>query len=83
MSAFERINRGECPNGDGLLTVLKKPIEILYLIPSEVLELAQEYANMRMDVSGIPDNLGKIVAVCSECGFVASVPGDPIEYTDL
>lgn len=67
MSDFDLIEKGLCPNGCGSLTILKKPISKLLLIPEDLCDLGQlEGTETPMDM------FGYVTAVCSECGFVLS-----------
>lgn len=63
MGAYDKINRELCPNGCGELTVFKKPITILYLIPDELLITLYEGVELS------EDSFGHIIAHCDKCGF--------------
>ena len=69
MSSFDKINKGECPNDCGPLTVLKKPISKLLLISEDLCDLG--------GLEGIEtpmDMFGHILGVCPECGFIVGTP---------
>lgn len=52
-----------CPNKCGKLTILMKPISILYVTPVELLEEFYEGHDTPEDL------FGYIIAVCDKCGF--------------
>lgn len=63
MSDFERIKYGECPNGHGDMVFFNHPIDLATIIPDD-----------EIDIGGFESgDLGYIVAVCQECGFVLSL----------
>lgn len=58
-------DRNNCPNGCGLITILKKPMAILFLLPEDVCELSH------LEGTETPEHMfGYVVGVCQECGFV-------------
>lgn len=69
MNSFEKIRNGNCPNDCGPLTILKKPIAKLYLIPEDLCDLG------KLEGTETPEDMfGYITAICSECGFLLGTP---------
>lgn len=67
--SFEKIQKGQCPNGCGDLIILKKPISKLLLIPEDLCDLGRlEGADTPMDM------FGYITAICPECSFILGTP---------
>lgn len=65
MNYFDKVKKGQCPNDCGDLTILKKPISKLYLIPEDLCDLGE------LEGAETPEDMfGYIVAVCSECGYI-------------
>lgn len=55
----------KCPNECGPMTILKKPMAILFLLPEDVCELSH------LEGTETPENMfGYVIGVCQECGFV-------------
>ncbi len=52
-----------CPNDCGYLTLLKKRVPMLHLVPEDLLEYAE----------GEEGEYGYLACVCPECGFVLVV----------
>ena len=61
--------RGECPNAHGPLVIFKKPPAILHLLSEDLLDVGE-----LMGTETPEDMFGRIIAVCQECGFVATTP---------
>ncbi len=63
VSKFDMKEHGQCRNACGALTLLKKPIPILHMIPTELVE--------HLSGKETPDGMyGYLAGVCPECGFV-------------
>jgi hypothetical protein len=69
MSSLDLIPKGLCPNKCGDLTILKKPVAILYLLSEDLLSLGD------LEGTETPESMfGYIKALCPECGFVGVIP---------
>ena len=68
MGFYDKIDKGLCPNGCGELTKFEKPIAILYVVPTDLLEVLYEGVDTPEDV------FGYLVAHCDKCGFNLSTP---------
>lgn len=67
--SFKKIANGLCPNDCGPLTILKKPVAILYLLSEDICDI--------IGLNGIetPEHMfGYILVVCPECGFIGTRP---------
>ncbi len=67
--SFKKMEKGLCPNDCGSLTILKKPVAILYLLSEDLCSLG------KLEGTETPEDMfGYIMAVCPECGFVGTRP---------
>lgn len=63
MSDFDLIEYGKCPNNHGEMFFFNHPIDIITIIPDDVVDLEGTDAG----------DFGYIVAICQECGFVLTL----------
>lgn len=71
-------DRSDCPNKCGPMTLLKKPMAILYLLPEDVCELSH------LEGTETPEHMfGYVLGVCQECGFtLSSMPSYEYNYDE-
>ena len=67
MSSFEKMRNGLCPNDCGPLTILKRPIPKLHLVPEDLCDPLE-------GVETPEDMFGYITAICPECSFILGTP---------
>lgn len=66
MNMWELIEHGECPNEHGNMIYFNHPIDILHILPEELIEPLEGKETP-------PGMFGYIAAICQECGFQLKV----------
>jgi len=77
MSYFENIRDGKCPNDCGDLQIFKKPIALLYVTPTELIEELYQGVDTPEDV------FGHIIGHCDKCGFTLTTPSKDDAFDHL